>query len=585
MWDRSRLMRADSVWVYDLRHNRWKNMRPGREPALNVGKGVQWDPNAQVFWVYDTKLRVYDPHANTWTVVSRPPMGKRTYFGFALDPRRNKIVMFGDHYRSDEQTRVYDIATDTWTDAEPATHPPGARACPTMVYDSVNDVMICVTLAGKWDTKDDAQRRMETWVYKIDNNTWTRMNPPDEPDYSGTRGRLMWFLPDFNIVILEGRTRKEQQIWTYRYANPPEQAPPQVPIPQRVTVVTLKGGKARLDWEPVTAGKLQGYRVYRAAGTEPWKLKYRPVTPDPIRGTTFVDTGLKTAATYHYHVVAIADGRQSEPSLRIRTQPALVEGVFASTLATDKVLLRWKPAQAKDVTGYFVERAVVETIAAGQIKPTRGRYDDPRALAAVARRSALGPFIRLNKSPLTVCEHTDRVDLTKPATFDPEERTWRDYIGGGKGPRAEPKTYDMSADGCPYAVYAYRVRALNRLGVVGGPSPYQLTVPTEVEGLFSREEGSGVSLRWSASPHKRIRGYLVYREDGRWDTSEISRLTPEPIDELSFVDRTAGGKSRRYHVVAVDALGQEGVPSAPAWGFRPWRTHYSPWLPPDGWHQ
>jgi hypothetical protein len=71
--------------------------------------------------------------------------------------------------------------------------------------------------------------------------------------------------------------------------------------------------------------------------------------------------------------------------------------------------------------------------------------------------------------------------------------------------------------------------------------------------------------------------------DGRWDKDPISRLTEEPIDKLTFSDPTAGADSRRYHVVAVDALGQEGLPSAPVWYDREWKKFYEPFT--GRWHQ
>jgi len=127
---------------------------------------------------------------------------------------------------------------------------------------------------------------------------------------------------------------------------------------------------------------------------------------------------------------------------------------------------------------------------------------------------------------------------------------------------------------------------VSQLGVEGGDSPYQMTVPNEVENLWSKEEGAGVRLRWSPSPHKEIRGYLVYRLNDRFLTPGcLVQLTPKPITETTFLDKTAGSRSRRYYVVVVDALGQQGLPSHAAWGFRPWRGHYAPWLPKDGWHQ
>ena len=70
--------------------------------------------------------------------------------------------------------------------------------------------------------------------------------------------------------------------------------------------------------------------------------------------------------------------------------------------------------------------------------------------------------------------------------------------------------------------------------------------------------------------------------DGRWEKT-VSRLAAEPQAETTFADETAGKHTRRYYVVAVDALGQEGFPSAPIWYQREWRACYAPFV--GQWHQ
>jgi fibronectin type 3 domain-containing protein len=110
-----------------------------------------------------------------------------------------------------------------------------------------------------------------------------------------------------------------------------------------------------------------------------------------------------------------------------------------------------------------------------------------------------------------------------------------------------------------------------------------LTIPSSVLGLFSKEEGTTAHLKWSANPEKGIRGYRVYRMDGRYDKEPVTRLTPDPIRERTFSDPGAGKKSRRYYVVAVDALGQEGYPSSPVWHEREWKPFYVPFT--AEWHQ
>src|SRR5262249_48657150 len=116
------------------------------------------------------------------------------------------------------------------------------------------------------------------------------------------------------------------------------------------------------------------------------------------------------------------------------------------------------------------------------------------------------------------------------------------------------------SNGYRYAVYAYVVRAVNRRGGESGPSPYALTLPSEPVNVLNRDRGATAELKWDASPEKGIAGYRVYKLEGTWN---IVCLTPEPIKETTFTHKSAG--PTRYWVVAVDALGQEGQPSSPAW--------------------
>ena len=55
------------------------------------------------------------------------------------------------------------------------------------------------------------------------------------------------------------------------------------------------------------------------------------------------------------------------------------------------------------------------------------------------------------------------------------------------------------------------------------------------------------------------------------------------LAETTFIDRKIGKQQRRYWVVAVDALGQEGQPSAPTWHYRLFRSYYEPFV--GEWHQ
>jgi hypothetical protein len=191
---------------------------------------------------------------------------------------------------------------------------------------------------------------------------------------------------------------------------------------------------------------------------------------------------------------------------------------------------------------------------------------------------AIGAFQRLTTAAIPQTTYDDTtIDLTKGAVID-----------GLPLLRHRFAKEQLHADGKKYrfAVYAYRVRAVNRQGQESGPSPYVLTIPSAPQSLFSKEAGVDCQLKWQKNPEEGIKGYRVYRMESprvNGPGQKVTRVTAEPIAETTFTDRGIGKEQRRYWVVAVDALGQEGQPSAPTWHYRLFRSYYEPFV--GEWHQ
>jgi hypothetical protein len=237
------------------------------------------------------------------------------------------------------------------------------------------------------------------------------------------------------------------------------------------------------------------------------------------------------------------------------------------------VEVSWKPTAA-EVSGYQVERAPVEVLTEDQLRRLKTRTP-PLAEASAGALTKIGKFVRLTQAPVKEPVWIDpAVDLSVPAPVDGE-------------PLWEHRFHDEDLDrsGKPYrfAVFAYRVRAVGAAGLESGPSPAVFTIPSAPRSLFSKEEGTTCRLRWAPGPEKGLRGYRVYRMDGRYDSESISRLMPEPLPAVGFADPDAGKSTRRYYVAAVDALGQEGHPSSPVWFEREWKKRYLPFT--GEWHQ
>ncbi|MFN3485760.1 MAG: hypothetical protein ACK44W_09795, partial [Planctomycetota bacterium] len=104
---------------------------------------------------------------------------------------------------------------------------------------------------------------------------------------------------------------------------------------------------------------------------------------------------------------------------------------------------------------------------------------------------------------------------------------------------------------------------------------YALTIPAEPERVMLREAGGAAEIRWDSAREKGVAGYHVYEVTERL----VTRVTAEPVKDTAF-RHAAGSGTRRYCVVTVDALGQEGQPSSPVWYNRSYRGFFE-----GEWHQ
>jgi hypothetical protein len=410
------------------------------------------------------------------------------------------------------------------------------------------------------------------------------MNPAREPDGWGNRRRVAVAVPDQNLILLEvfvtptervPGVEREQQIWAYRFADRKPNAAPRPPPSLRVTT-TMDG--ATLRWAASPTPDLAGYAVYRGAGPRPWAVEWRRVARVAGDRLDYRDAGLTRGTVYHYAVRAVgADGRESGDSPKGRTRPRAVEDVVASVVGPREVRLAWAAPAGGDAAGYHVERAVVEVFSEDQILRLK-KDTPPLTEPSVGALKAVGPFVQVTKRPVSGRTFTDTdLDLTRPADVTGEAVYRHRFRDDQLDPAGKPYRF---------AVYVYRVRAVNALGVEGGPSAYSLTIPSAPQWVFAKEDSARCHLKWAANPEHGLAGYRVYRMEGprvNGPGQPVTRLTPGPLAGTQFTDDRAGTDTRRFWVVGVDALGQEGFPSAPAWHNRQYRKYYQPFV--GEWHQ
>jgi hypothetical protein len=583
-WFRENYLSNSSVWTYDLATNTWRDMRPVPAVQPRALRCAAWDSDHQLIVLFGGEgsndgTVVYDPYDNSWTRMNPKvePKG-RSAGNLAYLKSQQTHLLFGSQFGDDPETWEYDLRRNAWTDLKPGVKPPGDRNDAVLAYDENHGVIVAsVRVFGQTAGVDEWH--YETWTYQRDQNSWRKMDPNVEPPGGGQRRRVMVAVPDWNAVVMENYVNppqkipgvdREQQIWTYRYSMAQKKA---LPKPSDLQVETL-ARSAKLRWGGSTLSRFQ---IERLRPTKPGQSDSETLTLLPGKQFAFDDEELTRGWVYTYRVHGIdAQERRTGATLIARTQPKLVEDVIASVHSTTKVALAWPAAKEADVVGYHVERAPVEVFSEDQI--VRLRTDTPPLKQpSVGAIKSIGKFERLTREPIPDTTFTDvGIDLAQKSLV--KDEIFRHRFTSNQ----------LHEDGRAYryGVYAYRIRAVNRLGVESGGGPYALTIPSSPKALFSKEEGASCHLKWDANPEKAIAGYRVYRMESprvNGPGQKVTRVTDDPIKEARYFDEKAGKETCRFWIVAVDALGQEGYPSAPAWHERQYKKIYQGFT--GEWHQ
>ena len=414
------------------------------------------------------------------------------------------------------------------------------------------------------------------------------MNPPREPDGWRNRRRIMVAVPDQNLILMENfinpataspASSREQQIWTYRDAAPGRPTPP--PPPAGVRRDDDRATGPRSSGRPAASPDVTGYRHRAGRGGQALARRVSGRWAGSGRDqTSYHDRGPEAGTVYHYAVRAVgADGRRGAAPPRSGRSRGSSRTSSSRSSPPARCGCRGRPPAGRDVVGYHVERAVVEVLSEDQIVRLK-KQTRPLAEPSVGAIKAVGPFSRLTREPVT----GDRVHRRRRSTCARPQPIEGEAAGRPPLPRrpARPEGQAVPLRGLRLP----RPRR-QRAGRRGGRSPFVLTIPSAPAGLFSREDGRACHLKWAANPEAGLKGYRVYRMEGPRINGPGQPVTPahrrarrraraSPTTE-------AGGRTRRYWVVAVDALGQEGFPSAPTWYDREYRSYYEPFV--GEWHQ
>lgn len=493
-----------------------------RFPGGSLGHGYQWSRGVKL---KDSAVWLFDPAAGTWTNMRPPPYGevaKKDVVGGlnptgACDPTRGLAITFGGQGAGGSKNNLHFY--DAWSNTLTQIRPAKGEAWPSErdgVGLAVDTKHDKLVLFGSQYSDDE-----RTWIFDLKTQRWEgKQLDPHPPAKKGKK------------------TYSTIPKMTYDSVNE---------VLLCVVWIDEQGGHE--TWA-LDLGKMAWTKLNPAMEAEPSKSRTRNLDFSAADNLAIMETwsvkGEPQLWTYRY---AAGKGAKAAGGRPARKDPRVAVRPVVSVLSNQKVEVSWNAHPANDIAGYNVYRGTVTPRTVIKGTPGAWKDNDPQyEQPVVVGVKEISEPKKLNEALVTATSYTDAVDLSQ-------------------NPAAEYR----------YGVYAYIVRAVNRAGVESGPSPYALTIPSEPLNVLCREAGENAELKWSAALEKGVVGYHVYKlEGGVWG---IKRVTEAPLTTPAFTHR-AGKQTTRYWVVTVDALGQEGQPSSPAWFNKSYKGFFE-----GEWHQ
>jgi hypothetical protein len=231
--------RSEHSMVYDLTYN----------VVILFGGGSVSEGRKADTWVYNLT-------SNTWTNMN--PQGNKpdamSQYGMIYDAVHELTVIFGgfdsNEFKSD--TWVYNLGANMWTDMNPQGSVPVARSSFGMVYDAVHEV--AVLFGGS----SDSGMRDDTWMYNLTSNTWTDTNPQgSKPSARWATGMVYDTAQEVAILFggNSGSPLATDDTWAYNLKNLG------APVLNQITPSPSVTGVIDLSWNDVP--RATSYKIYR----------------------------------------------------------------------------------------------------------------------------------------------------------------------------------------------------------------------------------------------------------------------------------------------------------------------------------
>lgn len=569
-------------WVYDSSQHKWFDMKAfDYMSGGNDGAGVAYDSDNQIVLILDSKnanyyrTAVYDAYANkttripinSWSALG----GTRSDMGLVYDSKRNRFVVVGGVLLGMEGIRsrhtdvwTFNLTDKKWIEEEVINSeilPTNGWTASDATYDFIHDKIILFLGFNVSGKKNFDGRYLLAFAYDPETKTWEKLHDKLEHFVGGRPMDLnVIFSEKHNAVLTLESARPSysgqglySETWAYCYSTdiPPQTKPNP---PDNISLETTQNS-AIISWDLSDNPNITNYNIYRGQAEDPWDAQYSKIDTVSSSSDSYTDTSVAPGTIYFYYITTIDNqGRESDSSLKARTQSRVIREGYVSIQNSAQTKVVWTPREEdKDIVGYNIYRAECdfETYPVNENLNTAGELAQyTRPTIQRTGNSDEADYVKINSDLVTANEYEDNIKLVNSD---------------------ENATY-------PYKVYAYRIKAVNKLGVESGWSPYWLTIPNPTTGLQVSKDDDNFYLSWTP-PHdgEGIKGYRIYVIGGSGSAWEITdKLTEGLINQTSVIIPKTISMERyqRFYVTATDNLNQEGIPSAGIWGDRIfWETY------------
>jgi hypothetical protein len=169
----------NDTWIYDTKNNTWTQKFHSTNPSARYGHMMAtiWGTDKVLFYAgypsYEDTW-IYDLSSDTWTqLFPQNDPGIKGFGAMASVWGTDKVVLFGSWTNSDE-TWIYDFSKNNWTQRSISTRPSGRSGQAMASVYNDDRVLLFGGYAGSSSLND-------TWVYDLSADKWTEHKPTVAP--------------------------------------------------------------------------------------------------------------------------------------------------------------------------------------------------------------------------------------------------------------------------------------------------------------------------------------------------------------------------------------------------------------------